>query len=200
MTLREVVADGNARRAVRTQIRASTTSHQARVGEAADAVFAAQLLDQHADIVEYAKAGGAVTRGVVQPADRHKCAWRLAAQRAPAGIEARADHVRCRLVHAGKRRRIAVVQIAAAGLRLRAHARDILLRMETEQLGIGARDRRGDDDAFVETACLRLAPEGVEPIGAERVAVAETVAGEGGTVVDAGGHAAIIASRFLTNG
>jgi hypothetical protein len=73
-----------------------------------------------------------------------------------------------------------------------AHALDIGARMETEQLGFGARDGLGDLDAPIEAARDRLAPEGIEAIGAEGVTRAKTVAGECGTIIDAGAHPAII--------
>src|SRR6185503_11694658 len=52
--------------------------------------------------------------GVVQPADRLKSASRIARHDAARALEGGSDHVRGDLVAAGERRRVAVVEVAAA--------------------------------------------------------------------------------------
>ena len=148
------------------------------IGHAPDAVSPAQRLDRHAGVIEDAETGGRIAACVVQPRDGYEGAPAVAAQDRVHRIQHRAHDIGAGLVHAAKRRRVAVVEIALPGLRLARHARDVLGRVEQQQVFARARNRRGQLDLSVKSAAHELAPERLQAIRTERMTLTEAVGSE----------------------
>src|SRR5262249_51576532 len=94
-------------------------------------------------------------------------------------VDSGAGNRRGRLVHARKRRRIAIVDRTLAFLGFLPDPRDVLRRMKPVQLLLRRHMRIGDRAPLVEPALHRFLPEGILPVGAPRVAVREAIPGQG---------------------
>ena len=148
------------------------------VGDPVQPVYAPQLLDHDSAVIEHAEAGGVVPRRVVQAGDRHERAPVTAPQDPLGRGQARSDHPGRRLEHATERRRVATVEPAAAALRALAHEAHVLRGVELLQLEDARLPGLEHGHLRAGGALLELAPERAIAVGAERVAIAEAVAGE----------------------
>ena len=148
------------------------------VSNALQAVIPPQHFHGHAAVVEHAETGGRAARGVMQTGDRNEGAARLARHDLLGGEQRRADHVGRRLVDAAPRRRVAGVEESLAGQRRFRDQVDVLRRVERLELVARGGARLHDAHALVEAARGELREKCRVAIGAERMAVAETVARE----------------------
>lgn len=148
------------------------------IGDAVDAVAAAQCLDQDAGIIEYAEAGRDVAAGMVQAGDRNEGAPHSALHDIGQCGEHAAGDRRGSLEYPFEGRRVAGIEKAVAGFGLSLHAPDICGGMKAPQRRFISHDRRGGMDPLLQGCTERCAPECIRAIRPERMIVAEAVAGQ----------------------
>src|SRR5262245_16292108 len=148
------------------------------IGDAAHPVLRAQGLDEHARIVEYAEACGALAPRVVQSPDRLEAAPRLARHDAARPPERRSDARPRDLVASGESRRVTVVQVSAAAARRLHDAIDVFHGMESLDYLPGCQPALCKRYLVVQTQTARSAPERALPVDRQRMALGKAVAAE----------------------
>ena len=162
------------------------------VGDPRKAVHPLQVFDDDADVVENAKAGRVPASGMVQSGDWHEAAFRPSVHQRVGCDEGRTDDVARRLEHAFPGGRVAGIQVTVAAGGFRLHQVDVLGAVEQLEFATGGGARRQLQDAAIESLGDQLAPEGLVPVGAERMTVAEGIAGDPLAGNDAGLRSAVL--------
>lgn len=148
------------------------------VGDAFDAVHAAQCLDHHPAVVVDAEAGGALAPGVMQAPDRLQAGADLAGDDARAGLERRTDDARRGGMHAGEDRCIAVVECGAALCSGRLHVFDVRRRVEAREFFVAGKAGGQQLHSLQQSARTRLAQKCRLTRAAKRMRRREAVIGE----------------------
>ncbi len=159
------------------------------VSDAAQGAFAFQILDGDAAVVYRAETGGRGASRVVQACDWNERTPALAVHETPAGIEGRADHERGRLVDALESGRVTAVEIAVAVAGHGHQPVDVARVVKARQIVAAGGNGVAHADRGIEPLTAGFVPEGIHAVGAERMAVAECIAAQILTDVDAHGIA-----------
>jgi hypothetical protein len=114
----------------------------------------------------------------MQAADRLERAVRLPVHDLGEPVQCRADDVRRRIVDAGIRRRVSIIERAVARGGHRAHALHVLLLVKALDLLAARRARVAQLDAFRQSLFFRFFPERILAVRPERMPVRKAVAPE----------------------
>ena len=105
-----------------------------QVTDAADAIHAAQGFDHYSEVVEHTEPGGVTASRMVESADRLQAAQAMPVHHLRQPIQGRSDDMGRGAVHAGKHRRITVVEQSKTPFLGGKHQLYVVVAMKADQL------------------------------------------------------------------
>ena len=146
------------------------------ISNSLDVEFFTQGFDQDTKVTNRAEPGRLRTGGMMKSGDGNKNTAQLPFENSVQCIQIGANHERRRLVNTRYSRRVATIQVSHSYTRHLFKELDVIGIMKTRKFVIITCNRLENLYLFGQIRAQRLVPESVEPVYAERVIVAKSIA------------------------